>query len=333
MGISRFEEGHLLQILRMWNSSVSSGEMLYRKLTEEVFRQKFLGQHGEKDLLLVAEEAGRVRGFAAGCRQRLFLPGQNEENTPGYLTMLLVDREARCRGIGSGLLGRLEEAFRALGKKTLAVSSQNPVNLDWTIPGTPGHEHNNAPGVDEAGPAYPFLQRRGFIPIAHEAAMYLNLADFHKSTAVEEKRSELRRQGITAGLYDPALQYEYDGLCDRVRSEYWRKVLQDELSSPKPRPILAATVPGHIIAFTGPVDRQENGRGWFTGICTDPLYEKRGIATVLFSDLMEQFILAGALYSTLFTGTENHAQRLYSKAGFRPVRHFCIMARQLEEAV
>ncbi|MHC1786404.1 MAG: GNAT family N-acetyltransferase [Christensenellales bacterium] len=307
--------------------------MLYRPLTEAYFRKKFLsGQHGQEDLLLLALAAGRVCGFIAGSRLCSFLPGQNEENTPGYLTMLLVDRDARRQGIGSALLADLEHRMRASGKHMLAVSSLNPVTLDWTIPGTPGHEHNNAPGVDEAGLAYPFLQKQGFLPKAHEAAMYLNLADFRKSPDVEEKREALRRQGIRTGIYDPAFHYEFDGMCDRVDSQYWRKVLRDEMASPRPRPILAATVPGHIVAFTGPVDRQENGRGWFTGICTDPSYGNRGIASVLFSDLMEQFIHAGALYSTLFTGTENPAQRLYIKAGFRTVRHFAIMSKRLEGA-
>lgn len=331
MVIERFELLHLPQVLRLWNQSVSCGEMLYRPLTDTYFHDKFLdGKHHENELLLVAREAGAIRGFIAGCRLSSFLPGQNDMNTPGYLTMLLVDKDVRRQGIGSVLLSHLEDVFRALGKKTAAVSSLNPVNLDWVIPGTMGHEHNNAPGVDEAGPAYSFLQKRGYLPQAHEVAMYLNLADFQRQPNIEDKRNALRQQGITAGLYNPALAYEFDTMCDRVKSEYWRKVLREEVNSPKPRPILAATIPGHIVAFTGPVDRQDNGRGWFTGICTDPLYEKRGIATVLFSDLMEQFIQAGALYSTLFTGTENHAQRLYLKTGFRPVRHFAIMEKQLE---
>ena len=116
-------------------------------------------------------------------------------------------------------------------------------------------------------------------------------------------------------------------MCDRVGSEYWRSVLQEETAKENPRPILAAVADGHIVGFTGPVDRQENGRGWFTGICTDPLYERRGIAGVLFNDLMGEFIKVGAAYSTLFTGTENHAQRLYLKTGFRPARYFGIMKK------
>ena len=52
------------------------------------------------------------------------------------------------------------------------------------------------------------------------------------------------------------------------------------------------------------------------------------IAGVLFNDLMGAFIRIGAAYSTLFTGTENHAQRLYLKTGFRPARYFAIMKKK-----
>jgi len=160
--------------------------------------------------------------------------------------------------------------------------------------------------------------------------MYLDLAQYRKSPENEEKRAALAAQGIRAGLYDPALSADYHGMCDRVGSEYWRQVLREELAKDAPRPILAAVHEGRMVGFTGPVDRQENGRGWFTGICTDPLYEKRGIASVLFNDLMAAFIRAGAAYSTLFTGMQNHAQRLYLKTGFHAARQFAIMQKQLE---
>jgi ribosomal protein S18 acetylase RimI-like enzyme len=108
-----------------------------------------------------------------------------------------------------------------------------------------------------------------------------------------------------------------------------RKVLQDETHAENPRPILVATCDRHIVGFTGPVDKQKSGRGWFTGICTDPKFERRGIATVLFNLLMQEFIAEGATFSTLFTGNDNHAQRVYLRAGFRIARRFVIMERAL----
>ena len=82
---------------------------------------------------------------------------------------------------------------------------------------------------------------------------------------------------------------------------------------------------GHIIGFTGPVDRQQSGRGWFTGICVDPAYGGRGIGTVLFNLLMREFVDAGAAFSSLFTGTDNHAQKIYRRAGFEPRARWAVM--------
>ena len=137
-------------------------------------------------------------------------------------------------------------------------------------------------------------------------------------------------------------------MCDGVESEYWRSVLKTEIQCHRdgvpctdirfipngvvpagPRPILAATHEGKIVAFTGPVDKQKSGRGWFSGICTDPNYERRGIASVLFNLLMQEFVDEGAAFSTLFTGDDNHAQKIYKNAGLRVVKRFSIMKKAL----
>ncbi len=327
MDLKPFEQAHLSDIVRIWNVCVSRNEVLYRPLTAAYFEEKFMTDGVQ---VFCALEEGDVAGFIAGCVKTEFLPGQTAQNTPGYLSVLMVDPQHRCQGIGSALLAHLEDHFRAQDKTLCAVTSTCPINLDWVIPGTPGHEHNNMPGIDLDCMGFGFLLRRGYIERVREVAMYLNLAKYRKAPEIEEKRAALAAQGIDAGLYDPAQNCDFDGMCDRVGSEYWRQVLRDETSRPHPRPILAATHEGKIVGFTGPVDRQENGRGWFTGICTDPLYEKRGIASVLFNDLMGEFIRVGAAYSTLFTGTQNHAQRLYLKTGFVPARQFTIMHKTLE---
>ncbi len=327
MNIRAFKPGDTDAILAIWNGCVSRDEVLYRPITPAYFEEKFLSFAGAE--IFVAEAQETVCGFLVGARLIHFLPGQTEENTPAYLSVLMVAPQHRRQGVGSALLNAFEAHFAAMGKKSAAVSSLCPINLDWIIPGTPGHEHNNMPGMDEECAGFAFLKKHGYAVAVREVAMYLNLAQYEKKPEIEEKRARLAAQGIRAGLYDPQERAEFDGMCDRVGSEYWRSVLREETEKEKPRPILAAVADGHIVGFTGPVDRQENGRGWFTGICTDPLYERRGIASVLFGDLMGEFIKVGAAYSTLFTGTENHAQRLYLKTGFRPARYFAIMKKAL----
>lgn len=327
MHIRAFETGDLQAVISLWNDCVQRGEVLYRTLEAAYFENKFIRQPGT--VIYTAQKGDKLIGFIAGCRKTEFLPGQTEENTPAYLSVIMVAPEYRCQGVGSALLAALEKHYTVMGKTAIAVTSTCPINLDWVIPGTPGHEHNNMPGMDEECLGFSFLQKRGYIVAVREVAMYLNLAEYRKKPEVEARREALAKEGINAGLYDVSQHAEFDEMCDRVGSEYWRQVLKEETEKKNPRPILAAVTDGHIVGFTGPVDRQENGRGWFTGICTDPLYEKRGIAGVLFNDLIGEFIKAGAAYSTLFTGTENHAQRLYLKTGFKPARYFSIMKKML----
>ena len=327
MEIRTYRPEDLAAIVSLWNGCVNRNEVLYRPLKEAYFEEKFIRQPGTE--IFIASEGEKLLGFLVGCKKTEFLPGQTEENTPAYLSVMMVAPECRNQGVGSALLDAFERHFTAMGKTAFVVTSTCPINLDWVIPDTPGHEHNNMPGMDEECLGFPFLKNRGYAVAVREVAMYLNLDDYVKKPEVEEKRAALKEQGIVAGLYDVAQNAEFDGMCDRVGSEYWRQVLREEIAKANPRPILAAVTDGHIVGFTGPVDRQESGRGFFTGICTDPLYEKRGIAGVLFNDLMGEFIKVGAAYSTLFTGTENHAQRLYLKTGFRPARYFAIMKKSV----
>ncbi len=330
MIIRRFDTADMQAILRLWNYSIAAGEVVYKPLTEEGFAALFLqSPHYSKDFSLVAETDGEVIGFVNGIAKKTFLPRETHESTPGYLTVIFVAPLHRHKGIGSLLMQALMQAFVNAGKRVISCSGSNPVNLPWLVPGTDGHDHNNAPGMDQDCAGYPFLLSQGFEDKYSEVAMYLDLKDYSVSPDFKVKRDALHTQGIYTGRYDVSLHYDYDRMCDRVGSEYWRKVLYDETHSISPRPILAATHEGHIVGFTGPVDKQESGRGWFTGICTDPMYERRGIATVLFHLLMQEFIAKGAGFSTLFTGRDNHAQRLYLRTGFRVIRRFCVMSRPL----
>jgi len=326
------EKADLSAVLGLWNDSAVRGEVLLKPMTEEGFRRVFEANpsyDGRFDF--VAEEQSQVIGWISGITKQVFLPKETPENTPGFLTVIFVDRECRRQGIGTALLEELLEAFRGEGKKSAVCFSTNPIDLGWTIPGTPGHDHNNAPGVDMACDGYPFLQARGFEVEAVEVAMYLDLARYQAPPTLAELQEKLRGEGIDTGRYDPRLQDDFDRMCDRVGSEYWRSVLQEETAREEPRPILAATHEGYMVGFTGPVDVEPSGRGWFTGICTDPEYERRGIATVLFNLLMQEFIAAGARFSTLFTGDSNHAQRLYARTGFEVRRKFAMMERPLED--
>ena len=335
-------------LITLWNQCVQEGEVLYAPMDEHLWQFKFVQTAGcDPQLLLTAEENGAPVGFIHGVAPGTF-PGSRPQI--GYLTVMLVDKRRRGQGIGKALLRELSRRLREKGAVKLMVSSLNPVNLSWRIPGTPGHDHNNMPGVDQDCAGAGFFASQGFEKLHEEVAMYRSLAQYQPPADLQARQEALRRQGIETGVYDWRAHCGFDAMCDRVGSDYWRDVLRTEIAAwesgrpnqdprffaddetqPKaPRPLLTATANGQIVGFTGPVDKQKSGRGWFTGICTDPTYGGRGIATVLFTLLMQAFAQEGAAFSTLFTGTENHAQKIYLVAGMRPVRHFMLMSKSLE---
>ena len=350
MSIRTFERTDLPSVICLWNESVSSGEVVYYSLSEEYFHSKFeQDPNYDPRFTLVAEENGQIVGFINGIAKKVFLDKETNENTPGYITCFFVRKDVRRRGIGRALVDALCARFQGAGKHTVAVCNDNPVNLDWHIPMTPDHDHNNTPGIDMDCPGYAFAKAMGFQEVAREIAMYLNLKDYIPWDGIKKKQEELLAQGIYTGRYDPSLDYDYDRVCDRVGSDYWREVIRSEIKCWKenrpntdvrfipngtkipagPRPMLVATHDRHIVGFTGPVDLQESGRGWFCGIFTDPEYEHRGIAPILFHSLMQEFLAEGAVFSTLFTGEDNRAQNIYLRTGFRAARRFAIMKKTL----
>lgn len=349
MQIRVFAIEDLPGVISLWNESVSLGEVVYFPLSERYFAEKFLGDPNySPEYSLVAEDGGEIIGFLNGVCKKVTLTGETNANTPGFITCIFVKKRARGSGIGRALVEELSRRFREAGKAKIACSGGNPINLDWRVPGTPGHDHNNAPGMDADCAGHGFLARLGFADIAEEVAMYMAMSDYRLSPDLAALRAKLESEGVYFGRYDPLWDYEHDEIFDRVGSEYWRTVLDTELAcwrenKPRtdirflpngkipagPRPILCAAYDRHIVGFTGPVDLQTSGRGWFSGICVDPAYGQRGIGSVLFNVLMQEFVQEGALFTTLFTGASGHAQRIYRRAGLRAVRRFAVMQKAL----
>lgn len=321
------------------------GEVLYKPLEKEDFLARFFG---ENRWGFAAQAGDRLIGWVHAAAQTSFLAGETAENTPLYLTLLLVAESFRRQGVGKALLEAVRQTGRDTGKNRLTVSGNNPVHLTWLIPGAGGHDHNNAPGVNEDTGGYGYLLSQGFQDVFHEISMYMSLDTYRWKPELDEAMARLAAEGIYAGRWQPGMGEDYDGMCDRVGSEYWRNVLRQELlawhtgrpnADPEcwpdgvqpagPRPLLVAVKDAQIIGFTGPVDLQRSGRGWFTGICTDPAWGGRGIATVLFNLLMKEFVDEGAAFCSLFTGAENHAQKIYRRAGLHVTSRWAVLSQSL----
>ncbi len=326
------EKRDITDCVMIWNRCIDLGEFVYERMDEDRFTRIFMENphYTEEYCLVDAGENGKVNGFICGLVKREYLRKEDFYNTPGYITMLIVRNEARRCGVGAGLLAELENRFGVIGKKSCMMTYRNPVNLTWIIPGTDGHDHNNAPGVDMDTGGFSFFEKHGYQVNSVELGLYRDLSTFAYSNSYYEKIKRQSQEGIVVELYDEKRHYGFEELFDNLHGEVWRKTIQENMEKEHPLPVIvAACKDGRIVGFAGPIDRQESGRGWFNGIATHSEFERKGIAYVMFYRLLGEFKKIGAEYSSIFTDSGNPAYSLYQKAGFETARRWAVMEKPL----
>jgi len=335
MTIRIFLHSDISAAVKLWNESNANGDFCYKPLSEQKFEAIFFENlHYSQEYMLAAIDAQeKLIGFISGVIKREYLREEDFTNTPGYITMVIVQPGSRNQGVGASLVHALEARFQAIGKQDVRITYRNPVMLSWIVPNSPGHDHNNAAGVDMESVAYLMFQKLEYKTQAVELGMYRKLKKFSPIEKYNIKIENLSKIGIQVELYDAKKHVGFDVLFDNLHGEVWRKSISDNLALAQSLPIIVASDHGKIVGFAGPIDQQESGRGWFNGIATHSQYEGKGIAFVMFTRLMEEFQKIGAEFSTLFTDDANPAYYLYKSTGFEIVKKWAVMNKELNKMV
>lgn len=296
----------------------------YAPLDRKGFERLVLNNpHFSPRYAFVLEQGGEIQGFVCGAASSE-LPAGTER---GYFSCLLPGPGGeQAAGL---LLGALENAFAAAGRKSCDVLFFNPIRLPWTIPGTPGYTHNNAPGVWVESPLYGWMLARGYAERTRECALYLPLGSFALPEKQRQRQQALAQAGYEVAFYDPARHTGLGGMLAALGNPEWQAEIGQ--CAAQGQPFLVAARQGQAVGFAGPVRPEPGGRGYFTGIGVVPAHEGRGLGTLLFYRLCLAQQQAGARYMSLFTGEENPARRIYEGAGFAPVRSFAILRKALGE--
>lgn len=309
-------------LLRLWNTAgVSAG---YAPLTPEKFRS-LLTEHPEfsPDFTFLLEEGGEVLGFISGCAGDHIADGA----PLGYISCLILSEEADREENTALLLDALENAFRRAGRKESTVSYFNPVRLPWVIPGTKNHQHNNMPGVDVEQPLFQRLRALGYREIQREIGLYYDLTDHTTPDWVAEKAEKMAARGYTVARYDAGCHVGLDEMVDSLHNSMWSAEIP--AAGRAGMNLLVALKDNVCAGFTGPVYPEETGRGYLAGVAVAPQYEGNGLGTLLFYTLLQREKEAGARYMSIFTEVDNHARLIYFKAGFRVVRTFAVLRKEL----
>jgi ribosomal protein S18 acetylase RimI-like enzyme len=142
---------------------------------------------------------------------------------------------------------------------------------------------------------------------------------------------QLEENELHITTYQPDLHQGFDELFDNLASEDWRTRITDNIKRPDGGdPVLILEHKGKICGFTGPLAVQESGRGYFAGIGVHSDYRGHGAGKAMFASLCIGLKEIGARYMTLFTGENNPARNIYEAAGFKIVRSFADMRKDIK---
>ena len=309
-------------LLFLWNTA--GVRLGYAPLSMEKFRQLLLDHPAfSPGFTFVMEESGTILGFVSGCAGDQIADG----SALGYISCLILSEEADTQENTALLLDALEAAFRKVGRTHAAVSFFNPIRLPWVIPGTKDHQHNNLPGVAVDLPLFDRLCALGYRETGRECAMHYDLADHVTPDWLEEKAARMAERGYTVARYDPQRHVGLEEMVESLHNSMWSAEIP--AAGKAGMDLLVALKDNVCAGFTGPVYPEETGRGYFAGVAVAPRFERNGLGTLLFYRLLQREKEVGSRYMSLFTGANNHARFIYLEAGFRIVRTFAIMIKEL----
>lgn len=310
------------EIIDLWNEVAC--EDGYKQMTQESFDKIIKNNKGFRhDLCWVLSIGDTVQGFLCGCTDDTLPFGQDA----AYLTCLFIRKPYNTAGNYLDMLERFENTIRKYYlKKRIDVLFFNSMQIPWIIPGTDGHEHNNAPGVVIGSELHKALLDFDYLQRNVECGMYLNLKNFQIPDSIKAKEEELAGKGYHISLFEKNKQKHILKMAKTFNNPLWEKEVPGY--SRKGTPILIADKEGEAIGFAGPAIKEASGRGYFSGIGVEDEFGGMGIGTVLFYKLCELMKQETVEYMSLFTGKFNPAKKIYEEIGFQTAKEFAIMRKE-----
>lgn len=307
---------------RLFEEAVEEKEMLFKPFENLDAFCSFFYENTESNIHKISVVGRNGCAFASGC----YVEGE----TRAFLTLLIVKKELQKQGIGRTMLSYLEELLRKeSGVSKIEIVFFNPMTLSWMIPGKNGADHPNAPGIDVGSSAYLFFKNCQYRDYAMQNSYYMDLGKYRIPSFIEDTIQTLKEENITFGIYEAD---KYDGMEEMIhkfQNPMWDRDILNEIAKGKnARPILIASHHRKVIGFTGPLDVEKSGRGFFAGIGVDCDYRGKKISKVLFCKLCVSLQQMGADFMTLFTGENNPARNIYEAAGFKIVRTWADMRKE-----
>lgn len=242
-----------------------------------------------------------------------------ENSSQGFLMTLLVAPDYRRRGIGSALLKQAESYLNMNGKTRIKISpaAKNHFCLGLELD---SHEHGwfTQRGFQED-------KEFGYRPVW----MSLKVSAWKLPLKVKGIYQQLDREGISVRLN---AREDNEGILhftDKCFQGWHQSFIAPNFQKDNPAPISIALRQSRVIAFSGPLWVDPDGRGGLGAVGVDPEFRGKGLAHAVFNHACHWWQANGAKSAYLWTGTGNPAVKVYEEAGLRIVKTYVALAKDL----
>lgn len=300
------------QILKVWNESLP-----YDPIDFRIFRRKvLLDPNFDPNWFLVAEVDGQIVGFCLCLIRRVPMEKIGTEPERGWITAFAVHPKWRRKGVGTAILERAMELFCNANRTEVLISPYTP---NYFVPGV--DERNYTEGLD-------FLLKRDFEIVARPISMDANIVLFDYLTYAEREQ-KLKEQGIEIRNLQPQ---EIPDLMEFLKANMpgdWVRHARDLLMDITKGlgdydQFVIALNKGEIVGYC-----QFEGEHFGPyGVRRD--MQGRGIGTVLMAKCLETMKRKGHHNAWVLWTSDETAQKVYSRFGFKETRRFAILRKQLD---
>jgi GNAT superfamily N-acetyltransferase len=258
-------------LLAMWNATAR-----FDPLTPDLLEEKTWDDPGfEPGLALVCEDQAGIAGFAMGV-VRGAVGGAR-----GIVKLAAAAADRRRRGIGSRLLGDLENRLLERGVTAVRVCESAPNYL--------------TPGVDSRYSAAPyFFEQQGYERIGEACNMTVDLSAPAYDLAKAEAR--VAGHGLSARRAGPD---DRESLAALLAAHWpsWQDEVDRALGN-GPSTVFLCERDGEALAFAA-WDANNRGTGWFGPMGTAPEARRRGLGQLLLYRCLDDIRESGLAYATI----------------------------------
>jgi ribosomal protein S18 acetylase RimI-like enzyme len=268
---------------------------------------------------LLAKVDSQPAGYILAIARQTPLENAPNDSDRGYITLFGVLPGFRRQGVGGALLEAAEEYLRFQGRKSV-----------WISPYAPGYF---APGVDVEAYAegLAFLAKRGYEEVYRPISMEAPLWSFAVPDWVQKREADHRTEGVAYTQFTPALIRPLIEFAERAFQGDWVRVCRQAalkiLDGDNPQRLQIALDnrnPTPVVLGFSHFDGER-----FGPIGVDPEQRGRGIGQVLMYRTLQAQRDAGLRTAWFLWSDDKTAARLYDAAGFKIVRRFALLKKEL----